>query len=330
MFRILPGREESDGLRNNARYYYDPALVFRAKARFEGWDKGIRSEAALARLSQRTRTFPVESKDPKTNLGTNNQPVQTGSTQRSERSAVTPEGSIPTSRDTRTSASRVPALFSDFPSIPSSGARGSVYDDVPPNVLVRGLKGFGIIITGRNGSRKQRNRPRSPETRSANNGERRRRRSRRHLCRGAASSGGRSAFWLLLRDKQTRPRMDGRERANPRSPISSRWILASENRSRLFLNPRRSSNIYLIPPARCLGTPGLFQGRRETPPRDPPPPQLISVTRRPVPVRLLTGANGSANWIYGYPIGAQGRSNVSTNPPGKTGIKSAIHSLNIY
>lgn len=38
-----------------------------------------------------------------------------------------------------------------------------------------------------------------------------RRRSRRHLCRGSASSRGSSSFCLLLRDKQTRPRMDGRE-----------------------------------------------------------------------------------------------------------------------
>lgn len=138
---------------------------------------------------------------------------------------MTPEGPIPTSGDTRTGASRVPALFSDFPSIPGSGASGSVYDDVPPNELVRGLKGLGIIIKGRNGSRKQRNRPGSPETRTANNGA-----GRAAICaaaplplaavRPSVSSCGMNRRVLVWTG----------ERADPRSPVSSRWIFASENR----------------------------------------------------------------------------------------------------
>lgn len=83
-----------------------------------GGIREFRSVTALARLSLREskpshHTIPVESKDPKTNLGTNNLLVQTGSThsgaqmkiktpERSERLAVTPEGSIPTSRHIRT------------------------------------------------------------------------------------------------------------------------------------------------------------------------------------------------------------------------------------
>lgn len=75
-----------------------------------------------------SHTIPEESKDPKTNLRTSNLLVRTGSThsgaqmkiktsERSERLAVTPEGSIPTSPEQAIHGSQL--CFQIFPTFPA-------------------------------------------------------------------------------------------------------------------------------------------------------------------------------------------------------------------
>lgn len=121
---ILPGCEESQTDYGIMLLIIMIPLSFSTlKPNSRGGIREFRSVTALARLSHRNskpshHTIPVESKDPKTNLGTNNLLVQTGSThsgaqmkikppERSKRLAVTPEGSMPTSGHIRTGDSRV-------------------------------------------------------------------------------------------------------------------------------------------------------------------------------------------------------------------------------
>lgn len=107
--------------------------------------------------------------------------------------------------------------------------------------------------------------------------------------------------------------MDGREsgpslaRLQPLDPRFGKSLAA-------FLKSPRFIKYLPDSTGKVSGNAGVISGQAGDAPPGPPPTASINLCHaldgRPVLVRLLTGANGSANWIYGYPIGAQGRSNV--------------------
>lgn len=177
------------GLRNNARYRDDPALVFCAKADSRGGIREFRCVTALARPSQSKskpshHTIPLESKDP------------------SDPTTCWSGDEIQTPDRPHAASEQVTQGSHSFP-------RGSVC----PNMLVRALKWLGIIRP--NGSRKRRNchvwrvpdRPRHEQQTTARNAVA----ARAAICAAVPLPLAEVGPCALLRDKQTRPRLDGSE-----------------------------------------------------------------------------------------------------------------------